>query len=249
MFGENNLRRDWNEEFQRLFDEPFFTNEQVNKASAKKSALYQEFLQFSHRVASQLVDQLRLPAQSRRIQPETMRSGYAGGEKFRIGNLFCKFARDDKKLYNGRDDLAIKMAKNEVRNGNAVLQLGLWSLHLSMMACHQIRGHAVITTAWMPVSSDTLVYGSDDAGRTYRKLNPRMNALMDRVGTMLGLAPHKPNARGSCDLGPSNKLQLEHPKNAEDDSLVGKATASSQTMTLAVGADCEGHISLNDGRM
>jgi len=140
-----------------------------------------------------------------------------------VGQVFCKFARDDKGIY-GSDELAIKMAKNEIRNVNAVMQLGVHSLHSSLMACHRIKGHVVITTAKMPLSAgdradqeSSLVYGSSDAARTVKRSNAEMNGLVDRVAAQLGLAAH--SVRGQpVDL------------------------------KVSIGVDCEGHVSSKDGR-
>jgi len=214
-----NLQRDWNEEFQSLYDLPVFTTEDVAKANRAKADLFRDFLQFSRDVAIELVAQLNRPRTEWALQPLDVQAGLAGGEKYVVGKLFCKFARDDKNIYRGNDELAIKMAKNELRNGNAVLQLRLHSLHLSMMACHRVQGHAVITSAMLPIANaNTLVYGSADAARTVAKLDDHMTALIDRVGAEMNLLQH-------CIRG----------QNA--------------TMRLAIGADCEGHISRVDGRL
>jgi len=140
-----------------------------------------------------------------------------------VGQVFCKFARDDKGIY-GSDELAIKMAKNEIRNVNAVMQLGVHSLHSSLMACHRIKGHVVITTAKMPLSAggragheSSLVYGSSDAARTVKRSNAEMNGLVDRVAVQLGLAAH----------------------------AVRNQPAD---VKVSIGVDCEGHVSSHDGR-
>jgi len=183
------MYRDWNEDFQSLYDLAVFTPYQIAQANAKKRTLFAHFLKFTRKVAQQLVAQLHLPRSQWRIPPQDG-AGYAGGQKFKVGNIFCKFARDDKGLYRGNDELAIKMAKNEIRCGNAVLKLHVSSLHLSLMACHRVRGHAVITTALIPISGDSLVYGSQDAARTVHIKSPQMNLLVDRVAAQLNLKPH-----------------------------------------------------------
>jgi len=189
LLGQENLDTDWNEDFQSLYDMAAFTPHEVAAANKKKTELFARFVSFSRQVAMLLVEQLERPPNEWQIQPISG-AGWAGGEKFRVGKLFCKFARDDKRLYGGRDELAVKMAKNEIRCGNALLQLRVPSLHLSMMVCHRIHGHAVITTALMPLSDSSLVYGSKDAARIVLNSNDQMNELMDRVGAQLNLLPH-----------------------------------------------------------
>ena len=82
------------------------------------------------------------------------------------------------------------MAKNEIRHVNTVLQSGVPALHSSLMACHHVKGHAVITTAFMPVSGKTLVLGSGDGARTLHNTNPKISGMVDRVAAQLGLLPH-----------------------------------------------------------
>lgn len=219
MFDAEDLTREWNEEFQALYDKPVYTPHEIKEANEAKTRLYDDFLRFSKQVADVLALQLSEPKDAWKIRP-LAGTGYAGGEKFRVGNLYCKFARDDKKLYGGDDELAIKMAKNEIRCANALMHLRINSLHLSLMACHRVRGHAVVTTAWLPVTHDTLVYGCDNAARglEIKKSSAEMTELIDRVAVQLGLQSHA--IRG----GPAN-------------------------LQLSVAVDCEGHASVKDGRL
>jgi len=204
-----------------MYDEPVFNPHELNQANALKNALFKAFEEFTARVAAVLVEQLAKPVDQWVIKP-LPGFGVAGGEKFVVGQVFCKFARDDKRIY-GSDELAIKMAKNEIRNVNAVMQLGVHSLHSSLMASHRIKGHVVITTAKMPVSAggvdrpSSLVYGSGDAARTLHRSNDELNGLVDRVAAQLGLAAH---------------AVRNHPSDVK----------------VSIGADCEGHVSFEDGR-
>jgi hypothetical protein len=218
---DEDLQRVWNEDYQALYDEPVFNPHETKEANAKQTALFEEFKVFSSAVAHVLVHQLPKPVDQWGIKP-LQGFGAAGGEKFIVGQLFCKFARDDKGIY-GSDELAIKMAKNEIRNVNAVMQLGVHSLHSSLMASHRIKGHVVITTAIMPISNrgdghpPSLVYGSNDGAQTLHRSDDQMNDLVDRLAAQLGLAGH---------------------------AVRGQAA----DVKLSVGADCEGHVSSEDGR-
>jgi len=205
-----------------MYDKPVFNPHELKEANSFKAALFKAFEGFSAKVAEALVDQLSKPVNHWVIKP-LHGFGIAGGEKFVVGQVFCKFARDDKGIY-GSDELAIKMAKNEIRNVNAVMQLGVHSLHSSLMACHRIKGHVVIITAKMPLSAvgradheSSLVYGSSDAARTVKRSNAEMNGLVDRVAVQLGLAAH----------------------------AVRNQPAD---VKVSIGVDCEGHVSSHDGR-
>ena len=220
LFEVKDIQRTWNEDYQGLFDEPVFNPYEIKEANAKKEMLFEEFKVFSASVAQALVDQLSKPVHEWVIKP-LQGFGIAGGQKFVVGQVFCKFARDDKGIY-GSDELAIKMAKNEIRNVNALMHLGAHSLHTSLTASHRIKGHVVITTAKMPISAggvgheSSLVYGSSDAAKTLHRSNDLMNELVDGVASQLGLAAH--------------------------------AVKSHPNVKVSIGVDCEGHVSTEDGR-
>jgi len=190
LLGASRLSKDWNDDFQHIYDSPSFNPHELKQVNARKDELLREFETFTREIAVQLVAQLGKARADWIIKPLEQAKGFAGGEKFVVGKVFCKFARDDKGLYGGNDELAIKVAKNEIRNVNAVLKLGATSLHSSLMICHHVQGHSVIATALMPISDASLVYGSSDAGFTVRNLNERVSQLVDRIASHFGLLPH-----------------------------------------------------------
>jgi len=67
-----------------------------------------------------LVRDLALPADQRAIDP-VMGLGFMGGDKFIVGAVFFKFARDSKKLF-GSDTIAQKSAYNEIVGASAVVK-------------------------------------------------------------------------------------------------------------------------------
>jgi len=219
LFGQENLLRDWNNDLQSLYEwEPVFSPYELQQANLKKESLVSEFVHFTGRIAEALIKQKAQPVDQWKIQPLKTQVGVAGGEKFVVGNIFCKFVTAENRVYKGNFELAIKMAQNEIRNSNAVLKLGIAQLHLSLMASHRLWGFAVITTAIMPVSPpQTLVYGSNDAALTLLKRSTEMCASVERVASLLGLAAHA--VRGHA-----------------------------QDFLVSIGADCEGHVSKQDGR-
>ncbi len=68
-------------------------------------------------------------------------------------------------------------------------------------------GRRVCAQSRLPISSDTLVYGSSDQGRTVRASDPDFNAMMRAACSQLNLAAHAsgnaPNMSvvwGCCDV-------------------------------------------------
>ena len=88
----------------------------------------------------------------------------AGGEKYIIGGMFFKFARDWAGLYGG-DSFAAKAASLELTNLRQFLRLargaaaGRLSLPLTLLADY--GGYRIVASALLPISgAQTLVYGS-----------------------------------------------------------------------------------------
>ena len=241
----------WNNEFQSLYDQPMFTPHQIEVANQQKQRLVNAFLRWSSDVAGRLVRQLSQPRDEWEIQPLPQQIGAAGGEKFIVGQLFCKFARDDKGIY-GSDELAIKMAKSEIRNVNAVLQLGVHSLHSSLMACHRINGHAVIVSALMPISSDSAV-ASDQRKQQNEVVSPSGIAEHSLM-SVEEQTPRSSLVYGSADAGYSLHNSDEHMRDLID-RVAAQLGLSAHVvqghvadLTVSIGADCEGHVSAIDGR-
>jgi hypothetical protein len=144
--------------------------------------------------------------------------GILGGEKFIIGKVFFKYARDHQGLFDGNDALAQKAAMNEIRAASSLIDSQLPNLHTILTVAIRVFGHCMIAAALAPINSKTLVYGSDDAGNTVR-FNPTIHEMAGDLAKRLNLALHplQPSA-----VGP----QVE----------------------MWVAGDCEGHRSTVDGR-
>jgi hypothetical protein len=114
----------------------------------------------------------------------------AGGQKYRVGNVFFKYANDVHNLYGG-DLEAQKGACNELRAINSVIDCNLPSLHITLSSLFFIRGHCLMAIAICPIASQhTIVYGSCDAGRTVVNTNTEMDRLMRQLAQKMHLKPH-----------------------------------------------------------
>jgi len=179
--------------------------------------LFRDFENFTRKVTLQLISELGIPADAK-IVKQLHGAGIAGGIKFLVGNVFFKFAKADEKVYRNDDALAIKMAQNEVRHAAAVLKLKMHLLHLPLMACHRINGHAVIASATIPISrEDSLMEGSYDGGQHVKQSNFQLCNLTRELASHFALQPHQING---------------HPSH----------------LLLPLAADCEAHLSAQDGR-
>lgn len=63
-------------------------------------------------------------------------------------------------------------------------------LHYPLMCLIDFKGFRMLAMAVLPISHDTIVYGSDDGGRTVHTDDEKVNAVMKLVGERLNLKGH-----------------------------------------------------------
>jgi hypothetical protein len=130
----------------------------------------------------------------------------------RTRQVFYKFATTAGGIYPCAT-AAQKAAALEITAMNAVVAADQRQLGVTLTALHMICGHCVIATARAPISGDTLVYGSSNAGhaRTIAlgdRCAPALPAVRD-LAQRLGLAEH-----GVTD-GAGREVQLWLPVDTE----------------------------------
>lgn len=73
-----------------------------------------------------------------------------------------------------------------------------------LMALVDYRGFRLIAVSVLPISKQTIVYGSNDAGLTVHKKDPVLNELMKEIGTKLHLKEHGSGRDGVKVFGPGD---------------------------------------------
>jgi hypothetical protein len=175
--------RDWNDEWQRAI----VISDRVERACESVRVLV-EFEKKITTIVKEMVEDLSLPYEKRRYVIQT--KGIAGGDKYRYKNIFLKFVRDTRHIY--RDDaFAAKAAQNERKGLSAYYNLST-DLAVPMFAVVTYLGWRIIATPVLPIQGQqSLVYGSDDQGRTVRNSNPKVNHLMMRAAKKMNIKPHR----------------------------------------------------------
>jgi hypothetical protein len=70
------------------------------------------------------------------------------------------------------------------------------------MCLIDFKGHRLTAMSVLPISSETLVYGSSDGGRTIHTDDQFVNSTMQSIGEMLNIAPHKVGRQQQVIYGP-----------------------------------------------
>jgi hypothetical protein len=90
----SNLDRRFNSEYQDLHDEVPRDYLQIKKREVDLKATLDAFRQYSEVVSELIILQQQLPADMHVIKAAADLGGLAGGEKFKVGHVVFKFARD-----------------------------------------------------------------------------------------------------------------------------------------------------------
>ena len=137
----------------------------------------------------QLVNEINLPLEKKTIVPINL-GGTAGGDKFFKEQFFFKFVSPSQiKMYGGVHEAA-KSFGHELKSMQALLSCNIPTIHFPLMMICEYRGHKVMVVSKLPISSETLVWGSADGGRTIRTAK-EMSSNVEKIGNQLRLAKHK----------------------------------------------------------
>lgn len=138
-----------------------------------------------------IISERYLPVEDKTIKPLDI-GGVAGGDKYVVMGILFKFALDKelvrkKWMYGDRipnDSLAMKAADHELRSLARILAsetTAQQSVSAPLMSIVNYRGFRIIAVSVIPISKQTIIYGSHDGGKTvhadYEAFNMRLNRI------------------------------------------------------------------------
>jgi hypothetical protein len=180
--------RDWNAEYRRVMEiEPKTVPEQLKKFKSIAS-LTQDFESTAQMYGKIIISEVFVKNKFRTIKPFAV-GGNAGGEKFIYNGILFKFAVDWKGIYGG-DHAAMKAANQEMLCLMSVQDADVEGLCTPLMCLIDYLGFRLVAIALLPVSNSTLMYGSDDGGKTVKASNDDLNKKMVELAKRLNLAEH-----------------------------------------------------------
>lgn len=198
-------RVNWNEKFQSLLDLPEQSTEEKIFKYSSLSQLARDFTFASTLIAKLIVNELSLPVPLKTVKPSPSMGGQAGGTKYVVNAILFKLAVDSSGLYRG-DHFAQKAAGHELKSLAAYFDCRIPGLHVPLTCLVDYRGHRILAMSVCPINHETIVYGSDDGGRTVHDDNPLMSKKMRDAASLLNLAGHMAGVRqqrflySPCDI-------------------------------------------------
>ena len=208
--------RDWTKEYQRA-------SEIKNKAKRAEAIeeITQSFCSEAKRIGKIIVEERSLAPSRRSIK--TLSGGVGGGEKYIHNSIFFKLAVDNNDLYGG-DEHSMKVAGHEMKGVVSYSSIeqdpSKEQVQFGMTILIDYRGFRMIASSILPISPDTLVYGSCDGGHTvkgeeespYGKAVGRLASQLNLRSHLAGLGDDPKVVVGPCDqeghLGTDGKLYV-----------------------------------------
>ena len=72
----------------------------------------------------------------------------------------------------------------------AIFDCRVEDLYVPLMSLINYRGYSLIAQSWLPIGSQTIVYGTSDGGENIYATNDAFNAKMKAVGQQVNIKPH-----------------------------------------------------------
>lgn len=186
--------RDWTGEWLALLDAPLLERGQ------RMAQLRQEFVEASEALAKLIVDQRGVPEAQRTLVPVS--GGVCGGQKFFRAGIFAKYCVDVGGIF-GSDHKAMKAGALDALGLQTFANFALdLNVNVPLLAVVDYSGHRIVTMSTLPISNQTLVYGSPDGGARVRRTGP-LAEVIDQACAWLNLAEHDvggASLRGPFDL-------------------------------------------------
>ena len=208
--------RDWTKEYQRAAE---IKNKTKRAESIREITC--SFCSEAKRIGKIIVEERCLPPSRRSIK--TLSGGVGGGEKYIHSSIFFKLAVDNNDLYGG-DEHSMKVAGHEMKGVVSYSSLQQdpsrgEEVQFGMTILIDDRGFRMIASSILPISSDTLVYGSCDGGHTVQgeespdgRAIGRLASQLNLRGHLAGLGDDPKFVVGPCDqeghLGTDGKLYV-----------------------------------------
>eukprot|EP01119_Soliformovum_irregulare_P004749 TRINITY_DN1583_c0_g2_i2.p1 TRINITY_DN1583_c0_g2~~TRINITY_DN1583_c0_g2_i2.p1 ORF type:complete len:871 (-),score=219.97 TRINITY_DN1583_c0_g2_i2:150-2762(-) len=193
--------RDWNREYIQLVQKLNDFSQVTVSIWKSIATLAREFVDTARLYAKILISELCLPDSQKTIPAKDL-GGVAGGQKFVFHGIIFKLALDTKLtdgdkpfwMYGGQhgacDVNAMKAAKNDLKGMEAWNTTRVDGFNSPLIAVIDYKGYRMTAMSVLPLDSDTLKYGSDNAGRSVHTDIPELNNMFQAAAGVLNLKGH-----------------------------------------------------------
>lgn len=229
---------DWNELFQRILSRTPGTPEGVSEKQRDLENLVAEFEFACSKIVRAIIAEEEKPVMLKTYPPITG-AGIAGGDKFCVQGIFIKYASVDHFGIYGSVENAAKSVNHEIRSMQELVDANIPGLSIPLACGIEWLGRKLSCQAVLPLTCNTLVYGSADGGRTIKDSSLQFRQIAEALSQHFNLAPHLSGGRYDNSTSSSSR-------DSEGTSTL-QQDGDSELVLLHLPADLEGHLGL-DGR-
>jgi len=180
--------RNWNEEFQKLLESPSNTPEEVSERSNAIKNLSEEFVTAAIPVVKTIIFELKISPEKKTVPPLYI-EGEPIGFKYVTRGMYVKLATNHGGLVDG-DEEAGKSASHRLKGLLTLISCYIDHLHVPLTCIINFLGYTAVVSSIVPLSNNTLVYGTGDGGATVIDSDPKMSELMKKMAGLLNLKGH-----------------------------------------------------------
>ncbi|GAM21633.1 hypothetical protein SAMD00019534_048080 [Acytostelium subglobosum LB1] len=182
----------WNETFQQLLDLP--------DSEAKYETLSNfanNFVYSANTFGKIIISERNVPDEFKTIKPLEI-GGVAGGQKFKCNDIIFKFVVDTEIapgvwMYGDTtrsDEKAQKSASHELKGLNHFMDHSKGIIRFPLVSIIDYAGYRLLAVSCLPITKSSIVYGSNDGGRTMHNSEPIVEAEMIRMAGLLNIKGH-----------------------------------------------------------
>jgi tetratricopeptide (TPR) repeat protein len=162
------------------------------------SSLVTDFIYLAETYARIIISEAYMPIERKTIKPSKKFGGVAGGDKYIVHGILFKFANNSQGLYPN-DEAASKVAGHDLKGLRTYFNCGIPALHFPLMALVDYSGFRMSCMSVLPITKDTLIYGSCDGALTVAA-EPSIGALIAQAARKINIKPHMAGRRKAVEI-------------------------------------------------
>ncbi|EFA75197.1 hypothetical protein PPL_11271 [Heterostelium album PN500] len=182
----------WNDNFQHLLE---LEDSEIKYEYLSKNS--NDFVYCANTFGKIIISEVNLPDEQKTIKPLSL-GGVAGGYKYKCQDIIFKFVVDVEIapglwMYGDTsrsDEKAQKSAGHELKGLNYFMEHSNGLIKFPLMAIIDYGGYRLLAISNLPITKKSIVYGSNDGGKTIHNSDPVIEKEMERLAGIMNIKGH-----------------------------------------------------------
>lgn len=198
--GKTDEMKAWSDEFLAAEDLPERTTEEMLTKYRRLIKLSTDFIEIAKSYGRTAINEYFMKSKKQQTVKKTGLGGIAGGDKYMVRGILFKLAVDpavgktrSSWVYGGKKpnfEFAAKAAGHELKGAINMYKYHVKGIRVPMQALVDFHGYRIIAMPLLPLKGGELIYGSRDAGKTFKRSSDDFNQKMQEIAADLHVAGH-----------------------------------------------------------